>query len=260
MVSTIDEVMRRRLVAPFIRRTNHTIGNLTEMLRCGDATNHLARFGDGEIFCCMSEHRLVHFEGNADGHPYSASLAASLVDALESFVRHDGVWLGNWHYWPFGAWLHGMVDSFGGKSDWFPHNAMCHVDGKALVPIRDFYRAIRDSSRRKVLLARGQLRPLRKFFGNCRYIEAPSRNGWADYPAVLERMVDTVTDGDLVLLAFGMPAKPLMAELLRIRPVATYLDVGSGMDPMVRGRRTRRHQPSWEVMNQLYGGELHACL
>jgi hypothetical protein len=46
MVSTIDEVMRRRLVAPFIRRTNHTIGNLTEMLRCGDAIDG-KKFGIG---------------------------------------------------------------------------------------------------------------------------------------------------------------------------------------------------------------------
>lgn len=250
----MDEQTKLQLVQPFKHRTNRTVAELTQRLRNNAALPHVARFGDGEIFCCLADHKLVSFAKNVDGHDYSVSLARALLESLRVFLAADDLWLGNWLYWPFNAWIHGLVDSFGGQCQWCSHNLFMHVRQKPLDHVRDLYMAIRGVPRRKVIVGRPALARLTAFFGDAIHVPVPPKNGWREYPDVLRRVRTTIQPDDLALIGFGMPAKPLMADMMQAVPDATYFDVGSGMDCLIPGKRSRSHQPSWPTLQQLYGG------
>jgi hypothetical protein len=252
-------------------RTNHTREELAARLRADDPP-HVARFGDGEVIAAMhwsgepdlvrhpfaSEFGMMMERAvlcNADNHSYSPSLGKAVTEALATFAKRDDVWLGNWYNWPLGAWIHGFVDYQGGHEHWIEHDVFTHIEQLDPQPTRDIFIAVRDSSRRKVLVGPGYLSRLHKWIGLSSHVRVSSRDGWSDYGRVREVARAEVRPGDLVLLVYGMPAKPLMADLLCHVPGAVYWDVGSGLDPLV-GRRTRGNQISPTRLRRLYDGDM----
>lgn len=263
----MDYSFKSRLVKPFRCRTRFGAADLTARLRTSEPLPHVARFGDGEIQCCLG----WPVGRNCDKHPYTPELADALIHALRYFVTESTLqagelWLGNWFYWPFGAWLHGVVESFGDWSAWCSHDTFAHVllpqfgsntpHWERLEVTRDLYLAVRECPRRKVIIGRRDLRQLCAFFRNIACVDAPARNGWASINDVAARSSDIIRRDDLVLIAFGMASKPLMARLLETDPSATYWDVGAGLDPLVQAPRSRRNQPKYEDLKTLYGDTL----
>jgi hypothetical protein len=193
---------------------------------------------------------------NIDGHSYTPALGLALVETLRACVGRDDVWLGNYYNWPMAPWLHGLVDSLGGHKLWCDHRIFMHAP-RAGTPeeARDLYMAIRECACRKVIVGPASLQPVRRFFADAPHVVTPEINGWNRIDAVTAKTEAVVQAGDVVLVAFGMPAEPLIHRMLSLQPHARYFDVGSGMDPMA-GRHTRAHQPLASEMQRLYPGLL----
>jgi len=232
--------------------TNVTPGELADGLREG-SPRHVARFGDGEILCCVDPRR----GGNCDGHLYSESLADALVASLEFFVQQENLILGNWFYWPLGLWLHALAKKFGGQDDWILHEVFMHHKWRNQDELRDLYGAIQETGRRKVIVGPLPLSALDGFLGFDKMIVTPEQNGWDVYYEIEDQTAAIIQPGDLVLLAFGMPAKPLMAAMMKEHPQAVFWDIGSGVDPLVPGRKTRANQMDPETLEGIYGDGLH---
>lgn len=251
-------------------RTNHTREELAAQLRSGDPP-HVARFGDGEILaamCWQGEPDPVRapyagglarqmsraFRGNCDGQIYYPDLGCAVARALAYFAGYPHLWLGNWFNWPLGMWVQGFLGENGGHTEWITHDVFTHIEYFGPEATVEVFRAVHESDRRTVLVGPGYLAPLLPWLG-ASHVVATERNGWDAYRSVLEAARQAVKPQDLVLIAFGMPAKPLMAALLEHEPGAVYWDVGSGLDPLV-GRRTRPNQVSQERIRELYQGEM----
>ena len=233
-------------------RTNTTREQLVRRIR-DDSPPHVARFGDGEILCCLGwEER-----GNCDGHAYSPALAEALAAAVKQFVATPDLWLGNWFYWPLGTFIHGLAAEYGGQKLWCDHRVFMHINCFPLEPVRDLYVAIKASKRRKVLIGPAHVRPAIPRLRIATHVEVPTKNGWLQYRDVRERVLAAITPGDLVLIVFGMPAKPLMADIIRECPAARCFDIGSGLDPIV-GRKNRLKQPEPAIIQNLYRDLLDA--
>lgn len=238
----------------YFQRTNRTRAELIESVRANNPP-HVARFGDGEILCCLGWLE----RNNCDGHDYSPALAEALAGAVRTFVQTPNLWLGNWGWWPLAVWVHGLCDQWGGQTDWCDHGLFMHFKDQDNSAVRDLYLAIRDCPRRKVLVGPDLLQPAMHFLQASQFVQVPPNNGWDQFPRVRDELLGIVRPSDLVLLVYGMPAKPLMAEVIRHEPLARCFDIGTGLDPLV-GRQTRPHQPDSAVMGELYGDVLNGIL
>lgn len=231
----------------YVKRTNVQREDLIARIQQNNPP-HVARFGDGEILCCLGWEQ----RNNCDGHPYTPSLAEALGKSVKVFTQTPDLWLGNWFWWPLGVWIHGLTDAHGGQQAWCPHNIFMHVRDLPLEPLRDLYLAVRECSRRKVLVGPDHVMKAIPFLRADDRVVVPLKDGWSHYGTVVDKVLRAVQPLDLVLLAWGMPAKPLMADIIQECPDARCFDIGSGLDPLVN-KKSRFKQPDYETLRNVYG-------
>lgn len=241
------------LVGPYYEATNRSSQDLIERLKA-NVPPHVTRFGDGEMYTIIGV-----AGGNCDHHPYSRELGMATVDAIDRFVQTDNLWISNWFWWPMGFWQHGFVNRMAQihnrKVEWCEHEMMMHLHGRPIEPVRDIYIGIRECSRKKVYIRPHHLAYADRLLRVHDVVEVPAINGWASFKSVLSSALSKITNDDLVLISFGMPAKPLMARIIEERPNCRVIDIGSGLDPL-GGRTTRNQQYTAEELRQVYAGLL----
>ena len=75
------------------------------------------------------------------------------------------------------------------------------------------------------------------------FVEVPQLNAYAAYDDILSRLLDHVEDDTIFVFSCGMPAKVLIADLVRFNGTLTCIDAGSAFDPMVGQSRTNQITP-----------------
>lgn len=177
--------------------------------------------GDGEVACMNYEPG-----GNCDGHPYTKELGDRLKESFE-FLK-DKV----------------TIVEFDNQKN---YNMLLHrVDNNP----SKFWKAVINSPRRKVYVGPERLASVAKLL-KAKHIVIPAINAWASYTSPIDMPVE---DNTIYIFSAGMPAKVMIAELLRMNPKITCIDAGSSFDPMIGQSRT--YQMSTEAFKKLYEGLL----
>ncbi len=190
------------------------------------------KLGDGEIICMEG-----HEGHNIDKHPYSKELGQALRDSFAYLSS-----LPNTHITSWTIGYKERQEALG-----FKQNA----DGRLLIhqdinyPKLNFFRALKDSPRRKIFVGPERLKEVVKFLNVDLFIEVPLINSWQT------SFFFTPSDNDILIFSAGMPSKVWIAKLLQKNPNITCLDVGSGFDPIF-GFHTRSHQLPTEVLKLFY--------
>lgn len=213
------------------------------------------KFGDGEAMC-MSGAR----GQNCDGHRYSPELGDRLTQAFKVLSQRSDTFIAEWKG-PYREVLDNLIKQHSLKPQLVDYDSILHV--KPLLPeLRDFYTTLNRSKRRKIFVGPRRLIDggVSRFLEASMVIEVPLLNSFTQYENIRDATVSAIGPADdaIVVVSAGMPAKPLIADLLARKPVLTCIDTGSAFDPLFAGN-TRLGQAKVVECKVFYGPILKAA-
>jgi len=185
------------------------------------------KMGDGEIACMLGEKGQT-----CNGDIYTTDLQRILINSYKQ-LKND--WISDWRLdrQDQKKELHKKI----GITKTIHHDVLLHRIGELTPALHDFYKAIRDSKRRKVFIGPEKLRPIIKLLKIDAFLPIPENNavvGAFDYP-----------EGDIYLFSAGFLTKCLVPSIL-----GTCIDLGSAFDPLVS--QTRTNQVSKAELEKFY--------
>lgn len=182
--------------------------------------------GDGEEACMNGE-----TGANCDGHNYSRALGDKLKESYEFFSTRPEC----------------KVVAF---DDQKIYNTLLHRTDNNINEVKDLYLSIRESNRNKVFIGPGRLKEVSKIL-KAKHVVIPELNMFESLGDVFaQAMIDATKKDTIFIIAGGMPAKPLIKQLLTINRDITCLDIGSSFDPLIHQSRT--YQITTEDIRKLY--------
>lgn len=198
---------------------------LTNKIKKGENFSFVKR-GDGEEACIAGE-----VGENCDHHPYSKELGHKLRGSFLFLSACKEV----------------TVVQFADQRNF---NALLHRTDSDLNKVRDFWMAVANSPKRKVLVAPARLSSVGKVLHTNVQIIVPEVNAFADFEHIRTKIQAENKDDTIFIFCAGMPSKVWIADLLMTSRKITCIDAGSAFDPILG--QTRTFQISAEVMNKLY--------
>lgn len=213
------------------------------------------RYGDGALECMAGREG-----GTRDGEPYTPALGAVLDMIWMTCAAEPEVVVGDWQSASFDAASEGAryVEEYerliaGARPrEWVHFEALLLMrPSRALV---DFYRAVKRDPRRKVFMGPAGNAGAAKMLG-AEFVESPM-GGLMDHTGRLTDELIT-REFDVLLYGAGMAGHIPVANCFEAHPERTYVDLGSAMDPLFRGR-SRRQQLDTGTARRLFRGLLAA--
>lgn len=227
---------------------DESAAELTRMIREKEPF-FFVRYGDGALECI---HRKK--SQTCDGEVYSIELGEALLSCWNSLLSSDRACVGDWLSASFNPgdnryedWYRELVGTFAPR--WFHFESLLFMrESEELV---DFYRAVRKDERKKVLVGPAQIRPAAVALG-AQFINVPMTSNLYQHRNVILDLLRW-TKFDVVLYGAGMAGSVPMIRCWEEFPDRTYVNIGSALDPLFRGR-TRKQQLSkeraWNLFNK----------
>jgi SAM-dependent methyltransferase len=201
------------------------------------------KFGDGALECIYRTNQCKH---TCDKEAYTPELAQKLQWAWHALMRHPNTYAGDWMTASFTADCddHKYITEWekfvaGWHPNWLHFECLLIMsESQAVV---DFYRAVKEDCRRKVLIGRPEMDRAALML-NAEYVPIPMTTNLLPY---VDYMVAEVErhEPEVVLYGAGMAGNIAAAELIQRHPHWTLISIGSALDPIFVGR-TRTDQLS----------------
>jgi len=211
------------------------------------------RFGDGYLECVGGK-----MGQTCDHEVYTGALATNLQEAWLSINRQpEDLFLGDW-----------MSASFDSQSEknryadqwealkrtasparWLHFEALLFMRESA--ELAKFYEAVRADKRRKLFMGPIGNRPAAAWLG-AEFLNVPMVN-LHDHIFQIAHLLANELSYDVLLFGAGMAGNIAVAIAREKHPQRTYINLGSALDPLFRGR-SRQQQLSRDRAWQLVGG------
>ena len=200
------------------------------------------KYGDGEFNAAN------YYEGqNCDGTRYSRNLGDAIRESFVYNSSQANAMIAAWHdtsnkeFW----------ESLGGTPpNWVEyHTLLLDSNDEDATEKVELYRAIKESSRKKIYVANPRMLRAMDVFALDRFIPIDGSHWFdTDYNEILADVSSEIINDSntLILTSAGMGAKKLVSDLHRRFPRAIYIDVGSGFDTLCTKIPTRACSPSYE--------------
>lgn len=199
------------------------------------------RYGDGALECISGRGSRT-----CDGEEYSPELGAELLTCWNSLLASPTVCVGDWLSASFDrtctanryeAEYAALVGTF--TPQWLHFEALLFMrESDALM---DFYAAIANDPRRKLLVGPAELAPAARMLGASFFGIPMCANLFDQRAWMLDELLRH--DWDVLLYGAGMAGNIPAVRCWEQYPGRTYVNLGSALDPLGRGR-TRRQQLS----------------
>ena len=201
---------------------------LTENIQNG-VNFSFVKLGDGEQACMDGKPGQT-----CDGQSYSPELRQKLREAFD--ILKDRVY---------------VLENPNQKAV----NMLLHRKGNDNRAVADFWKAVRDSKRKKVYVAPARLIKAAELLG-ATHLCVDEQNAFAGYDRLKFCLSLEAKDGGIFIFSAGPLAKVLIGELVANYPDVTCIDAGSTFDPMFIGQ-TRTEQLSMQECLALYDETPH---
>jgi hypothetical protein len=191
------------------------------------------KYGDGETQCMLG-----YPGANCDSDPYTPALGAALRSSLRFYIEHKGCYVGRWHD---GAFITPVIEQLGmGEPTWAPYHLVMNADAMYEHPhMHSFLETVQQTPRRKIVVSNGANAYMKPLFRADAFVEVPPCNWFVDFDSYFEQVKREVTDDCIVFTSAGQGSKVLIAELLRVCPGISCVDIGSSFDFICQRRVTR---------------------
>jgi hypothetical protein len=196
-----------------------------------------AKYGDGEYFAATQLPG-----GNCDGTPYTLTLGEGVKESFRYITQFPNVYIGQWN--DFKGVYKYFEDSVTHTVQWVNYNIFIFKSKEQFYREQlAFYRVIRHSTKQKIYVCNPFMAERAKPLLNLDSTVNVDPVNWFenDYNTILNQTISTVKDPNnvIILTSAGMGAKVLISDLYKVFPHATIIDVGSALDFMCSGRRSR---------------------
>lgn len=247
-------VVAKKLKPLFTPNQEESAAILTHNLR-----NHrpftFLRYGDGMIECIYGT---SDARSTTDGELYTKELGKDLLSAWQlALTNTTGLYVGDWLSASFSArdkfrryeheykqLLHDRnISRLHYESLLFMNNRSSHAR------LTEFWAAVRDDDRRKVIMGPAELAQIAHLLG-CKHIITPIVSDLHKSIDVYRRML-LDEEFDVLLWGAGMASNIAVIECRAQYPDRTYINIGSALDPICRGR-TRTQQMSRQVASDIF--------
>jgi hypothetical protein len=207
------------------------------------------RYGDGALECINGLGR----GKTCDGEKYSDILGVQLLYAWDRILTEGGnVYVGDWLSASFQA--HDKTQYAEEYMRLIGTHAPKFVHFEALLLMReskellDFYRAVRTDPRRKIFTGPAECEPAAELMG-ARFLQVPMTGLFEEVQHITEILM--AQSFDVLLWGAGMASSIVVANLVEQHPERTYINIGSAMDPLFRGK-TRARQLTQRQARELF--------
>lgn len=213
-------------MATKITGTPTTLNDVVDCIRSKREFS-LSRWGDGEFAALFGDNGQ-----NCDGVKYAPDMVAELRAIIESRPTYT---MGRQPFHPlcYTEKRKAQIEAIKGI-DWADAD-MFHEASKQ-GRLKPFLKSL--ANRKVIIVGNKRLLGLKTFF-DFSILTTPDTNAWDDRHNILKRISDTVEDGMVVLFAAGITSNWLI-DKLHGKHAATFIDVGSLLDPFV-GDNTRQY-------------------
>jgi len=192
------------------------------------------KMGDGEIMAMFG----VKGE-NCDGQKYSLELKEALKNAYKRISKVKNAVITKWKLGMENE--RKILENELGIECEADHNLLLNRVGELSVYHYNFWRAIKNSKRKKIFVGPIKLKGVLNFLDIDDFIEIPETNAF-DFKPKIE-----TEDNAIVLFSAGLASKVWIGEI--ISENITCLDCGSAFDPLFVGQTRTNQVPQAELMN-----------
>jgi hypothetical protein len=225
------------------------LNDFTKMIQLGENFS-FTKFGDGEVSCMRR-----WFGKNCDGDKYHRQLSRLLKESFVDLAKRSNVYIGRWHFNDLVKYLIDIATKNNiNNINWVnyhfimnasPVQGVTDFNSFSNKKMLEFVKAIKNSSRKKIIFANCDNYKLKDLFSADIFIET-KKNNWSyeldDYYKQVEK---ECSDGVIFIIAAGLCSKVLISKLLKKFDM-TCLDIGSGFDLLVTGKHSRPWSHSYQ--------------
>lgn len=200
------------------------------------------RYGDGALECI--------FKGQGrtcDGEVYSQELGIALLQSWRMICgMMPDVLIGDWLTASFEQCVehtryqkeYELLMQHAGETCTRVHfeSLLLMRESEALA---DFYRAVQRDSRQKLFMGPLEMRGAAKLLG-ADHLVTPMKDLYSQVDRLTRELEDR--HFDILLWGAGMASSIVVANVATYHPERTYINLGSGLDPLFWGRKTRLRQ------------------
>jgi hypothetical protein len=208
-----------------------------------------AKFGDGEYNAAIQE------KGeNCDGTRYTPRLGESVREAIQDLTQSPNVYIGRWQD------TKGVDKYFQSMSErpiqWLNYNNFIFKSKYEFMNTHyGFYKTLRNASQQKIYVCNQSMVEGSKALFNIPTHVVVDPVNWFE-TAYYETLGAVLTGVEkptecIILVSAGMGAKKLISDLHKVLPKAILIDIGSALDLLCSGRRSRDFHTlnQYEVMD-----------
>jgi hypothetical protein len=240
--------------------SNVTLEDFANMI--GTGKNFVfTKFGDGEVTCM----RHWFYGQNCDGDKYNLWLSRALKKAFVSLAARKDAYIGQWHDRTLVSYLDKLAEKHGITEVHYvnyhfvmnasPVPGVTDFDSFANGMMRDFVKALRTTSRKKIVFSNSDNIRLQQIFDADVFIETRKNNWSYEFDSYYRKVEKECADGAILIIAAGMCSKVMIAHLVTKFDM-TCIDIGSGFDLLATGRHSRPFNHSYEDEREYYRGVL----
>ena len=210
------------------------------------------RYGDGALECIAGKYGMT-----CDLEQYSADLGFQLQWAFETLMRGalgSKVYVGDWLSASFDAgseharYAKQYAELIGSGTPEFVHFEALLLMRESL-PLLDFYKAVKVDTRRKLYMGPLENESAAKMLG-AEFLPTPMRDLFRFSEIYGKALVDR--EFDILLYGAGMAGNLPVVKCWQQYPGRTYINLGSALDVLFQGHKTRRQQLSPAVARRLF--------
>jgi hypothetical protein len=203
----------------------------------------LVRLGDGEYNASLG-----HWGQNCDGTQYTPTLKNRLNSSVQYLTKIPNCIIGQWN----DTKVQQHWESISGTTNinWGDYHTFQLERGemKSSDIKQKLWKVIKDSKLKKILVSNKLLVKATVLLDINIHIHIDTSN-WFDnnYDEIYSTLLNEMKDEDcIVLFAAGMGGKCMIADVHKVFPYSTYLDIGSSLDFISTKKDTRGWKYSYE--------------
>jgi hypothetical protein len=204
------------------------------------------RYGDGALECMVAAASGQPPAGRTcDGERYTPELGKALRSAWDAVAGQPNVYIGDWMSASFDSDTEQTryADQYAALIEERDLNFL-HFEALLLMresrELVDFYRAVKEDPRRKVFMGPESLQGAARMLG-ANHLLVPMKADLHSYFEACSLKLRDLPGFEVVLYGAGMAAHPQVFDCWKRFPERTYINLGSAMDPLFRGK-TRQQQ------------------
>ena len=215
-----------------------------------------AKFGDGEYLCMIKydnkeicKHlQTLPLNANCDNDNYTEKLSLSLRESLKYLVDTcKNSYIGEWPNIDVRTYIQSLITT---NINFCQYGSFLFTEVNNIDDKINIFKIIKTTQKKKIYVCNELLIKVKSLL-NIDHLVHVSINNWFDTQLdnVMEQIKKIIGNEDkdyIILTSCGMGAKVLIAELHKIYPKSTYIDIGSGLDIICTKRNSRGWQFKYE--------------